>query len=138
MEMRLNKNRGWRGLAEAIITDSNNTLSDSIFSFSSKTWYDLIQHHVFVFETETEYWVLELEVTSGKLPEPTQQRSVLIKDVVFNVADYNAYDKSTYAVDAKVHGNNVVYINRYLLNNNRHTASLYNHVGIRVRPSLDF
>lgn len=140
MKMLLNKNRGWRGLAEAIITNNNTTLYDNIFSFSSKTWYDLIMNKVFVFETEEQYYVLYLEVASGKLPTPSQQRSVLIKDVVLNVIDHRVYNKSTYVTEAKGLDctDDIIHINRYVLNNNRHTTSMYNCVGIRVRPSLDF
>lgn len=77
----INKNRGWRGLAEiAILNEDKDLITKHIFSFSQDMWDDLICSNLIVTANEDYYYVIYFDDTEGRLPKPTQQRSVLIKN----------------------------------------------------------
>ena len=90
--IRLEKNRGWRGLAELICEDEKrNTVHKMIFSFSQPVWNDLLQGYI-VIQDEDNYFVLNFDNTE-RLPKPTQQRSVLIKSFQATVLRYYRISK---------------------------------------------
>ena len=97
----INKNRGWRGLAEAkaIDLDTKETLR-TIFSFSQAMWNDLVSRHLIVMQDEEYYYVIRFEDETERLPKPTQQRSVLIKNFnahILSITQY--YNMSIYSID---------------------------------------
>ena len=95
--IRLNKNRGWRGLAEVDMLDTEKPekTTKMIFSFSQEVWYDLIGNHCIVMQDEDYYYVINFEDPDHALPKPTQQRSVLIKNFRAEVTKVNKYVKMT-------------------------------------------
>ena len=129
----LTKNRGWRGLASAhLIDNANNTIQRMIFSFSQPVWNDMLKGY-FVMQDEENYIVLHYDKLD-KLPSPTQQRSVLIKDVVLPIVNKTIYPKNDwtatrtpYEYDAICH---------FLKNRNNHTTSDWNCIGVRVVPMI--
>lgn len=130
----LNKNRGWRGLAEAhLLDDDNNTIQRMIFSFSQPVWNDMLRGAM-VMQDEHNYIILKFDELD-KLPSPTQQRSVLIKDVVIPVVDKLIYSKVTWQKDTKTSGDYMAIYN-FLKNRNNHTTSDWNCIGIRVIPTI--
>ena len=131
----LNKNRGWRGLAEAqLIDDKNNTEHKSIFSFSQEVWDDMLNGR-FVIQTPTKFIVLQFDYEKSKLPKPTQQRSVLIKNVVLPIVNIKTYSKKTWMKDHLTAGDYSAIYN-FLKNRNNHTTSDWNCIGIRVIPTI--
>ena len=130
----LNKNRGWRGLAEAqLLDEDNNTIQKMIFSFSQPVWNDMLRG-AFVMQDEDNYIVLEYNKL-GVLPRPTQQRSVLIKHVVLPIVNKSVYPKATWSSDARTAGDYGAIYN-FLKNRNNHTTSDWNCIGIRVVPMI--
>ena len=76
--IRINKNRGWRGLAELVCEDEERkVVHKMIFSFSQAVWNDLLKGYI-VIQDEDNYFILNFDNTES-LPTPVQQRSVLIK-----------------------------------------------------------
>lgn len=130
----VNKNRGWRGLAEArILDDDNNTVQSMIFSFSQEVWNDMLRG-VMVMQSEQDYIVLEFDYEHSRLPRPFQQRSVLIKDVVLPIINITKYAKDTWSIDA--HGEDYRAIRHFKQNRNNHTTSDWNCIGVRVVPMI--
>ena len=131
----INKNRGWRGLAEVVILDEENKeTTKHIFSFSQRVWNDLILDDVIVLKSEQYYYVIHFdEVLKGKLPNPTQQRSVLIKNFTANISKVSRYEVPTWT---SATGKDYAYIIHFLKNNNNHTTSDWNCIGIRVVPEI--
>ena len=130
----LNKNRGWRGLAEAqLLDDDNNTIQKMIFSFSQPVWEDMLRG-AFVMQDEDNYIVLKYDKLET-LPRPTQQRSVLIKHVVLPIVNKSVYSKTTWSSDARTAGDYGAIYN-FLKNRNNHTQSDWNCIGIRVVPMI--
>ena len=118
----MNKNRGWRGLAEArILDDDNNTVQSMIFSFSQEVWYDMILDGLLVMKNAHDYIVIRFD-RKDKLPKQTQQRSVLIKDVVLPIINITKYAKDTWSIDA--HGEDYRAIRHFKQNRNNHTTSV--------------
>ena len=131
----LNKNRGWRGLAEAHLLDErNNTIQRMIFSFSQPVWNDMLRG-VMVMQSEQDYIVLEFDYEHSRLPRPSQQRSVLIKDVVLPVVNIKRYSKKTWMKDHTSAGDYSAIYN-FLKNRNNHTTSDWNCIGVRVIPMI--
>ena len=131
----LNKNRGWRGLAEAQWMDeSNNTIQKMIFSFSQPVWNDMLRG-VFVMQDEENYIILKFSDKDHQLPTPTQQRSVLIKHATLQIVNKAVYSKATWASDTRTAGDYSA-INNFIKNRNNHTQSDWNCVGIRVVPMI--
>lgn len=128
----LNKNRGWRGLAEAHYLDNdNNTIQKMIFSFSQPVWDDMLKGYLVMQDKDT-YMVLKFNNT-GSLPKG--QRSVLLKNFIAEVLDIKTYPKKDWtqlALDSGQYG----LISNFIQNNNRHTKSDWNCIGIRVTPMI--
>ena len=128
----LNKNRGWRGLAEAhYLSNDNNTIQKMIFSFSQPVWDDMLKGYL-VMQDKDNYIVLNFNNT-GSLPKG--QRSVLLKNFTAEVLDIKTYPKKDWtqlALDNKQYG----LISNFIQNNNRHTKSDWNCIGIRVTPMI--
>lgn len=131
----LNKNRGWRGLAEAQLLDNdNNTTQKMIFSFSQPVWEDMLKGY-FVMQDDNNYIILKFSDPDYKLPSPFQQRSVLIKNAVLDIDSKVIYPKATWVKDHKTKEEyNVIY--NFITNRNNHTTSDWNCIGIRVVPMI--
>lgn len=131
----LNKNRGWRGLAEARLLDEDyNVIKSMIFSFSQKVWNDMLCG-IMVMQDHYNYMIIRFLDQDCKLPKPTQQRSVLIKDVVLPVVDIIQYPKETWRIDHKTLAEFIA-IDNFIKNRNNHTTSDFNCIGIRVVPLI--
>ena len=121
----LNKNRGWRGLAEAqLLDEGNTTIQRMIFSFSQPVWDDMLRG-VMVMQSEQDYIILKFSDPDYKLPRPFQQRSVLIKNVVLNIDKIERYSKATWTKDHLTAGDYSA-IHNFLKNRNNHTTSNWN------------
>lgn len=132
----INKNRGWRGLAEAVHYNKStgDVIHKQIFSFSQDMWDDMIYRHKLVIQTNDKYIIYEFADTCDALPKPIQQRSVLIKNVNLKILNITAYDKTTWddVTDVDDH----IVIRNFIMNRNNHTQSDWNCIGIRVIPSI--
>ena len=131
----LNKNRGWRGLAEAVVkNEDGKTVNKMIFSFSNNMWCDLINHHKIVIQDEKYYYVVHFtDFIRGMLPRPDQQRSVLIKDFTANIDEVNKYEKASWNNST---GEDWACLCHFIKNNNNHTQSDWNCIGVRVMPEI--
>lgn len=125
----VNKNRGWRGLAEIrVLNEDAKTVTSRIFSFSQAVWDDLL-HGFVVIQDEENYYVMELETTDD-LPHG-HQRSVLIKNFISRVTRVHTIAKASWLHDSReigVYG----YIYDFKKNTNNHTTSDWNQIGLRV------
>lgn len=131
----INKNRGWRGLAEAqLLDDDNNTIQKMIFSFSQPVWDDMMKG-VMVIQDEEHYIILKFSDPDYKLPRPFQQRSVLIKNVILNIDSKEIYSKTNWIAEHKTAGDYDA-IHNFIKNRNNHTTSDWNCIGIRVVPMI--
>lgn len=131
----INKNRGWRGLAEVkLINESGDTEQKMIFSFSQPMWDDMLKGYI-VMQDEDNYIVVKFLDPDYKLPRPTQQRSVLIKNIALPIREKVMIPKATWQTDHHTSGeyNAIVH---FLKNRNNHTTSDWNCVGIRVMPTI--
>ena len=129
----LNKNRGWRGLAELICEDNERReLSKMIFSFSQDMWNDLLRGYI-VTQDEDNYIVLQFDNIEA-LPKPTQQRSVLIKFFIGTVVNKYEYPKANW--QSNTPGDHYDLIYHFTKNRNNHTTSDWNCIGIRVVPNI--
>lgn len=129
----INKNRGWRGLAEVTYRGKNGLIEQRmIFSFSQAVWDDMIYRHKIALQDKDNFIILTFE-KSCKLPAPHQQRSVLIKNITLNVVNKEVYSKRTWATDAR-YSNDYAVINNCIGNTNKHTTSEWNYIGVRVLP----
>lgn len=134
-EIILNKNRGWRGLAELVIRDATHTeQSRMIFSFSENVWRDMLDGAI-VIQDEDAYYVLHFNNTD-QLPKRTQQRSVLIKNFKAEVTNVNRYLKSIEIPTISSTDPDCNRINNFKKNNNNHTTSDWNCIGLRVIPMI--
>ena len=125
----MNKNRGWRGLAEIkILNEDAHTVTSRVFSFSQAVWDDLLRGYV-VIQDEDNYYVMELDTTSA-LPHG-HQRSVLIKDFISKITKTVKIPKATWPHDSRELGL-YGYIYDFIKDNNNHTASDWNQIGLRV------
>lgn len=132
----INKNRGWRGLAEAVHYDKStgNIIHKQIFSFSQDMWDDMIYRRRFVVQTNDKYIVYNFDDVDCRLPKPSQQRSVLIKNVSLEIVNVTTYDKTTW--DDTTDVDDHIAIRNFIMNRNNHTQSDWNCIGIRVIPSI--
>ena len=130
----INKNRGWRGLAEVKIIDveAKETLK-MIFSFSQQVWNDLIISHKIVLQDDTYYYIVKFEDEYDKLPRPTQQRSVLIKNFDATITEVTRIEKTEWNKEEAVNWNTIYH---FIKNRNNHTTSDWNCIGIRVVPEI--
>lgn len=130
----INKNRGWRGLAELQCLDiHNDTILTSVFSFSQAMWEDMLRGMV-VIQDPDHYHILRFKTDSDRLPKPYQQRSVLIKNFLADVTEVNTYDKESWLHDTSGASYNAIY--HFKMNTNNHTTSDWNCIGIRVTPMI--
>lgn len=127
----INKNRGWRGLAELRCYDSEHkNIHTMIFSFSEPMWEDL-HRGIIVTQDEDNYYVLNFDNT---VLLPTGQRSVLIKSFNANVADVFTLNKAHWKEHETETHRIAVY--NFIKNRNNHTTSDWNCIGIRVTPVI--
>ena len=130
----INKNRGWRGLAEAKIIDlDNKDQIKLIFSFSQAVWEDLIFANIIVLQDEDYYYVVYFNDKEKMLPRPTQQRSVLIKSFNAKIENINKVKKTEWTASR---GSDWSAIAHFIKNRNNHTTSDWNCIGIRVIPEI--
>lgn len=128
----INKNRGWRGLAEIDCMDNEcRTQMKMIFSFSQPVWDDMLMGYFVVQDTDN-YYVLEFNNTDAL---PKGQRSVLLKYFRADVVNSTVYPKKdwTQASLAKGHYDK---IGHFIKNRNNHTQSDWNCIGVRVVPMI--
>ena len=132
----INKNRGWRGLAEIIIEDAScKEQTKMIFSFSQDVWEDLILQHSIVIQDSKYYYVIKLNNVDcdERLPKPNQQRSVLIKNATLRIHCVNKIAKTEWQDSESFYW---LCIRHFIKNRNNHTQSDWNHIGIRVTPII--
>lgn len=130
----INKNRGWRGLAQVEVLDEDkNVTTKHIFSFSEHMWNDLILKHQVVIASQEFYYVIHFEDKGTHLPLPHQQRSVLIKNYYGDIDKVDKISKDKWS-DAETPIYNSIY--KFLKNRNNHTTSDWNCIGVRVVPDL--
>lgn len=133
----INKNRGWRGLAQlecqSYTKDTINTIHKMIFSFSEPVWRDLIDRQTIVTQDEDNYYIIKFTDDKGELPRPTQQRSVLIKSFIAPVKYINKYPKISWT---SAEGEDYASLFHFVKNRNNHTTSDWNCIGIRVIPEI--
>lgn len=130
----INKNRGWRGLAEAKVIDlDTKDEMKMIFSFSQPVWEDLVLHHKLVMQDPNYYYVMYFEDDSERLPKPSQQRSVLIKNFNSKINNIHKIAKNEW-ISAVVEDWSA--ITHFIKNKNNHTTSDWNCIGIRVTPEI--
>lgn len=128
----INKNRGWRGLAELDCEDETRSIVHKmIFSFSQAVWEDML-HGRIVTQDEDNYFILYFDNTES-LPAPTQQRSVLIKSFMGTVTAVHKYRKHE---PLNVTSEDYNYIYNFKKNRNNHTTSDWNCIGVRVIPNI--
>lgn len=129
----INKNRGWRGLAEVRCEDSERRdIMKMIFSFSEPVWRDMLEGFI-VLQDEDNYIILEFN-NRDELPRPTQQRSVLIKYFIGEVVNTITYSKDEWEHEAPYEHRRL--IDHFIKNRNNHTTSDWNCIGIRVIPMI--
>lgn len=128
----INKNRGWRGLAEVRCYDSeHNNIKTMMFSFSQPVWDDMLKGHI-VIQNDTHYQVLTFN-NADTLPKG--QRSVLIKS--FNADVLDTVDIPKVKWEDNVPSETYKHlIEHFIKNRNNHTQSDWNCIGIRVIPTL--
>lgn len=130
--IRLNKNRGWRGLAELVCeNERREVVHKVIFSFSQDVWNDMLRGYM-VTQDEDNYIILNFD-NIEMLPKPTQQRSVLIKSFQATVVNSWEYPKDT---SPSVTSDHYGLVYHYKKNRNNHTTSDWNCIGIRVMPNI--
>lgn len=130
--IKINKNRGWRGLAELCCTNKDrDRVTSNVFSFSQAVWDDMQCGQV-VLQDKDNYYVLHFD---GADELPKGQRSVLIKNFEGTVTKVNKYNKNTWMKDAK-DARDYTCIYDFIKNRNNHTTSDWNCIGIRVVPMI--
>lgn len=130
----INKNRGWRGLAEVdAFNDTKELQLKQIFSFSQAVWDDLVHLGRLVMQDTDYYYVLRIDVDDRMKLPVGHQRSVLIKNYTARVQSVNRYEKATWRSADADDWNSIV---NFMKNNNNHTTSDWNCIGIRVIPEI--
>lgn len=131
--IRIDKNRGWRGLAELVCeNERREEVTKMIFSFSQQVWEDMLKGFI-VLQDESNFIILEFDNTD-ELPKPTQQRSVLIKSFQATVVNQYEYSKENWKMN--ISEEHYGYIYHFTRNRNNHTTSDWNCIGIRVTPMI--
>lgn len=128
----INKNRGWRGLAEVQCRneEDNNELK-MIFSFSQKVWEDMLMGRM-VLQDDSNYIIVHFTNTRSL---PRGQRSVLLKNFQGEITEVQMVPKDNWmSHDLGVIDHNA--IAHFILNRNNHTTSNWNCIGIRVVPMI--
>lgn len=128
----INKNRGWRGLAEVrCLNEDNKSEIEMIFSFSQPVWDDMLMGYM-VLQDSDSYIVVQFDSTD-RLPKG--QRSVLLKNFIANVTNVCKYSKKDWTPCALSTGH-YNQISHFIKNRNNHTTSDWNCIGIRVIPEI--
>lgn len=128
----INKNRGWRGLAEIRCLDQENkNVLEMIFSFSQPVWDDM-QMGRMVLQDGEDYIVVHFDNTD-RLPKG--QRSVLLKNFIANVTEVVRAPKHNW-ISAGLGSLDNNAIAHFIKNRNNHTTSDWNCIGIRVIPEI--
>ena len=127
----INKNRGWRGLAEAVLRLDAEIEQKMIFSFSQPVWDDM-QMGIMVFQNYENYILVHFDRTDTL---PKGQRSVLLKNFTADVTDLITVPKANW--EAQTRGSAYYgYISHFVKNRNNHTTSDWNCIGVRVVPMI--
>lgn len=128
----INKNRGWRGLAEVrCLDDENKSKMGMIFSFSQPVWDDM-QTGRMVLQDDDSYIVVHFDNTD-RLPKG--QRSVLLKNFMANVTEVVTAPKTSW-LSSDLGSLDLNAIAHFIKNRNNHTTSDWNCIGIRVIPEI--
>ena len=128
----IQKNRGWRGLAKVTILNNDmKTITSMVFSFSQAVWEDML--HGYMVIPHGEYYYILTFNNTDKLPREDQQRSVLIKNFQANITEVNRIEKNKWYT---INGVAYSLLCHHIKNNNRHTTSDWNFIGIRVIPEI--
>lgn len=129
----INKNRGWRGLAEVQCRneEGNNELK-MIFSFSQPVWDDM-QSGRMVLQDDKNYIIVHFDNTESL---PKGQRSVLLKNFMANVTEVLRVGKNSWLSDGGLGTLDHNAIAHFIKNRNNHTQSDWNCIGIRVVPMI--
>ena len=127
----INKNRGWRGLAELSCRDiDNEEIAKRIFSFSQPLWDDMQAGRIVIQDSE-QYYVLYFK---DAILLPKGQRSVLLKNFTAEVYEIHKIQKANWLATVDLHDFNAV--KHFIKNRNNHTTSDWNCIGIRVVPMI--
>lgn len=128
----INKNRGWRGLAEIqCYGEAGDLIVKNIFSFSQDMWNDMLRGRIVV-PYENNFLVLEFTNTEAL---PRGQRSVLIKNFSAEVFRINTFERTGWnTIDTPEYSRRAIY--NFVKNRNNHTQSDWNCIGIRVIPMI--
>lgn len=105
-----------------------------IFSFSQPVWNDMLKGY-FVMQDDSNYIVLNFDPEKSTLPAPTQQRSVLLKNVVLAITEKAVYPKVSWTKEHRTAGEFAAIYN-FVQNRNNHTTSDWNCIGVRVVPMI--
>jgi len=128
----INKNRGWRGLAEVKVIDLDTKEEmKMIFSFSEPVWRNMLDGRM-VMQTKESYYVFYFD-NLDMLPKSHQQRSVLIKNFNATITKVNVYPKTEWGT---AEATDWMAIAHFRKNKNNHTTSDWNYIGIRVTPKI--
>lgn len=128
----INKNRGWRGLAEVRLdNDERKEVLKMIFSFSQPVWDDM-QLGIMVLQDDSDYIIVHFDNTWSL---PKGQRSVLLKHFMANVTEVKRVSKTGWlsAGLGSLENNAIAH---FIKNRNNHTQSDWNCIGIRVVPMI--
>lgn len=129
----INKNRGWRGLAEVQCrNEENNNELKMIFSFSQPVWDDM-QSGRMVLQDDKNYIIVHFDNTESL---PKGQRSVLLKNFMANVTEVLRVRKNDWLRDGGLGTLDHNAIAHFIKNRNNHTQSDWNCIGIRVVPMI--
>jgi hypothetical protein len=79
------------------------------------------------------YYIIDFTDESAKLPKPTQQRSVLIKNFNGKITNVTKYEKTKWRDATSTDWSAILH---FIKNNNNHTKSDWNCIGIRVTPEI--
>lgn len=128
----INKNRGWRGLAEVrCLNEENKSELEMIFSFSQPVWNDM-QIGRMVLQDGDDYIIVHFDNTAAL---PKGQRSVLLKNFMANVIDTIRVPK-TEIISADLSSIDYNAVIHFKKNRNNHTTSDWNCIGVRVTPMI--
>ena len=130
----INKNRGWRGLAEVLVRNEEyKTHMRMVFSFSEQVWTDLMASGALVVQDQDNYYILHI-TTSDRMHLPIgHQRSVLIKNYTARIDSVNKIQKDEWRT---ADSSDWYLIDHFRKNKNNHTTSDWNCIGISVTPII--
>lgn len=128
----INKNRGWRGLAEVRCDSADKKgVYTQIFSFSQPVWDDMLGGRM-VLQNPDNYIVVHFDNLAAL---PRGQRSVLLKNFTANVTETHVIPKKDWMSNCPSKAEyDAIY--HFIKNRNNHTTSDWNCIGIRVVPMI--